>query len=132
MTLAKKPLVISLYWILKDTLKAFDDFKNSQKSVWSTIFWYVNVYSESVFNTLYIKDKANVQQRKKKNKRYKKNPSFLFSSSNSSQFYFWFAILIWSGHKGISKTICGIIHLDSVSFLLKFIFLFNKIHGVWL
>ena len=29
---------------LKDTLKAFDDFKNKQKSVWSNVFWYVKVY----------------------------------------------------------------------------------------
>ena len=27
----------------KDTLKAFDDFKNKQKSVWSNAFWYVKV-----------------------------------------------------------------------------------------
>ena len=89
MTLAKKPLVISLYWILKDTLKAFDDFKNSQKSVWSTIFWYVNVYSESVFNTLYIKDKANVQ--KKKNKKIngtKKIPRFCFQAPTHHSFTF--------------------------------------------
>ena len=27
----------------KDTLKAFNDFKNKQKSVWSNAFWYVKV-----------------------------------------------------------------------------------------
>ena len=44
----------------KDTLKAFDDFKNKQKSVRSHVFWCVNVYSESVMNTLYteVKDKC--------------------------------------------------------------------------
>ena len=36
-------LVISTGEILKDTLKAFGDFKNKQKSVWSNIFWYVKV-----------------------------------------------------------------------------------------
>ena len=43
---------------LKDTLKAFDKFKNKQKSVWSIFFdiWKY-VYSESVFNTLYIEIK---------------------------------------------------------------------------
>ena len=41
--------------VFKDTLKGFDDFKNKQKSAWSNVFWYVkDVYSESVFNTLYI------------------------------------------------------------------------------
>ena len=40
---------------VKDTLKAFEDFKNRQKSVWSNVFCYVKyVHSESVFNTLYI------------------------------------------------------------------------------
>ena len=27
--------------LLKDTLTAFDDFKNEQKGVWSHVFWYV-------------------------------------------------------------------------------------------
>ena len=41
--------------VFKDTLKGLDDFKNKQKSVWSNVFWHVkDVYSESVFNTLYI------------------------------------------------------------------------------
>ena len=30
--------------IIKDTLKAFDDFKTKQKSVRSNVFWYVKVY----------------------------------------------------------------------------------------
>ena len=29
--------------LFKDTLKAFDDFKNKQRSVWSNVFWYVKV-----------------------------------------------------------------------------------------
>ena len=29
---------------LKDTLKAFDDFKNKPKRLWSNAFWYVKVY----------------------------------------------------------------------------------------
>ena len=28
---------------LKRTMKAFDDFKNKQKSVWSDFVWYVKV-----------------------------------------------------------------------------------------
>ena len=46
---------------MKNTLKAFDSFKKNQKSVWSNIFWYVNVlyvYSKSAFNTLYIEIKC--------------------------------------------------------------------------
>ena len=29
--------------VLKDTLKAFHDFKNKPKNVWSKVFWYVKV-----------------------------------------------------------------------------------------
>ena len=40
---------------ITDTMKAFDDFKNKQKSVWSNVFdMWEYVYSESVFNKLYI------------------------------------------------------------------------------
>ena len=28
---------------VKDTLKAFNDFKNKQKRVWSKVFWYMKV-----------------------------------------------------------------------------------------
>ena len=30
--------------LLKDTLKAFHDFQNKQKSAGSNDFWYVNIY----------------------------------------------------------------------------------------
>ena len=32
---------VTLRELFNGTLKAFDDFKNKQKSVWSTSFWYV-------------------------------------------------------------------------------------------
>ena len=38
-----KPLNAS--WINQATLKALDDFKNSQKSIWSNVFGYVRVYT---------------------------------------------------------------------------------------
>ena len=46
-------------WInIKDILKAFNDFKNKQKSVWSNAFWYVKIcIFKSVFNKLYIEIK---------------------------------------------------------------------------
>ena len=33
----------SVLFRIKDTLKAFDNFKNKQKSVWSNIFLYIKV-----------------------------------------------------------------------------------------
>ena len=32
-------------------------FKKSNKSIWSNVFWYIKIYSESVFNTLLIQIK---------------------------------------------------------------------------
>ena len=184
------------FWHIRDTLKAFDDFKNKQKSVWSNVFWYVKVLHmkqgwrngfqsggamehwkwlsvtmvgrqekfsnsrrsrmaktiifwpwwqpfnsfyfetlsflplspfflfatqkserghgpprsprcrrpcESVFNTLYIEINTNVKKiSSRQNKWYNKCPHFTFESSNSSQFYFWFLILIWAKAQGSS------------------------------
>ena len=72
---------------VKDTLKAFHDFENKQKSVWSNVFWYVKyVHSENVFNTLYIEIKHMLKNSFEQNKWYKKCPLFSFASSNTSQF----------------------------------------------
>ena len=47
------------------------------------------VYSESVFNTLYIEIKQKCCKISfGQNKRYKKGPFFPFANSNLSQFYF--------------------------------------------
>ena len=35
-------IILSILMV-KDTLNAFNDFKNKQKSVWSNVFWYVKV-----------------------------------------------------------------------------------------
>ena len=59
-----------------------------------------------------------------------KNTLFSFVSSNSSQFYFQFAILAWAKVEGSSlKNFVGFSIFDSV-LLSKFIFLFNKMHGL--
>ena len=53
-------MIYILPGILKDTRKAFDNFKNKQKSVWGNVFWYVKeciFCSESVFDALYIEIK---------------------------------------------------------------------------
>ena len=56
----------------------------------------------------------------------------MFAIFNSSQFSFnlWFLYeLKYKVH--LSKTVWGIFYFDSVSFLLKFIFLFNKMDGLF-
>ena len=66
--------------LVKDTLKAFDDFKNKQKKVWSNVFWYVKVY---IFWKCiqYITPWDKTQMLKNsfgQNKRCKKCPLFFF------------------------------------------------------
>ena len=49
-------MFIDLYNLIKDTLKAFDDFKNAQQKCMKK---YIQkyIYSESLLNTLYIEIK---------------------------------------------------------------------------
>ena len=120
-----------MYVKLRILLKAFEDFKNRQKSVWSNVFCYVKyVHSESVFNTLYIEIKHMLKNSSKQNKWYKKCLLFSFASSNSSQFTFNLQFLYELEHKvRLSKIVCEIFH-----FRLRFVFIkvhifFNKILG---
>ena len=77
--------------VFKDTLKAFNDFKNKQKNVWSNVFWYVKacIFWKCIQYTIHW-DKTQMIKKISfgQNKRYKKFPYFSFASSNSSQFYF--------------------------------------------
>ena len=55
---------------------------------------------------------------------------FSFASSSSSQFYFW-DYMSW-GTRFVSLKLCvGFSIFDSASFLLKLIFLFNKMHRLF-
>ena len=78
---------------LKDTLNAFNNFKNKQNSAWSNVY----IYFESVLSTLYTETKHKCKKISfGQNKQYKKCLLFSFTSSNSSQFHFQFEILIWA------------------------------------
>ena len=85
-------LSLRIHWKLSTILEI------SSKSVWSNVFWYVKVciFWKCIQFTIHL-DKTNV-----KKKRYKKCPLFSFETSNSSQFYFKFAILIWAEAQGSS------------------------------
>ena len=93
------------------------------------------VYSESVYNTLYIEINTNIKKISFwQNKRYKKCLLFSLVSSNTSQFYsaFNFLFLCELKHKVcLSKTVCGIFHLRFCFVLLKFILLFNKMNELF-
>ena len=61
---------------------------------------YKSISSKSLFNTLHIEIKHRTFFGQ--NKRYKKGILFLFATSNSSKFYFEFAILIRAEAQGSS------------------------------
>ena len=76
--------------IFKSVSKAFDDFKNKQKNVWSNAFWYVKVciFLKNIQYTIHW-DKTQILKKVLwTNKRYKKCPLFSFANSNLSQSYF--------------------------------------------
>ena len=57
---------------------------------------------------------------------------FLSRAPTYHSFTFSLPFLYELKHKvHLSKTACGIFILDSISFLLKFIFLFNKMDGLF-
>ena len=82
------------------------------------------LYSESVFNTLYIEIKnANVKKISfGQNKRYKKIPFFLQHAATHHSFPFNLRFLHELKHKvRLSKTVCGIFHF-------RFCFVFINVY----
>ena len=113
---------------IKDTLKAFDDFKNKQKSVWSNVFWYVKVciFWKCIQYTIYW-DKTQM---------LKKFPSDKMKGTKNRELQLIIVLLLicdsymsWSTRFVSPKLCLGFSIFDSFSFLLKIIFLFNKMHG---
>ena len=111
--------------LLKDTLKAFKDFKNKKKKVCKVMFLICkSMFWKCIEYTIHW-DKPHKKISFGENQRHEKCPLFSFTSSISSQFYFWFAILICAEAQSSSLQNCD---FDSISFLLKFIFWFNNMH----
>ena len=65
--------------LIKDTLKAFGDFKNMQKSVWSNVFWYVKlcIFWKCIQYTIHW-DKTNM---------LKKFPSYKINGTKNALFF---------------------------------------------
>ena len=116
--------MFTIFFFFKDRLKTSQDFKNKQKSY---------VYSESVFNALYIEAKH----------KYLKNflwtkwmvPKKLFFRIVPTHHSFTFNLWLFYEPKYIrliSLKLCVEFSIfDSISFLLKFIFLVNKMYGLF-
>ena len=122
-------LSLRMHWRLSATLKT------SNKSVWSNVFWYVKVFIFWKYIQYSIHwDKTQI---------LKKNPSAKINGTKNVLVFFrdlqhitvlrliCDSYLSWS-IKFVSLKLCvGFSIFDSVSFLLKFIFLFNKMHGLF-
>ena len=119
---------LRIHWRLSRVLKT------SNKSVWSNVFWYVNVYIFWKFIQYNIHwDKTQMLKKFPSNKiNAKKCTIFSFASPNSSVL-----LLICNSYTSwstrfISLKLClGFSIFNSVSSLLKFIFLINKKHALF-
>ena len=116
-----------IHWRLSTILR-------TSKNVWSSVFWYVKVciFWRCTQYTIHWN----------KTQMFKKNPPDKISGTKNVLFFLPRAPISYSctfklrflhelKHKiCLSKTMYRFFHFDSVSFLLRFIFSFNKIHGL--
>ena len=128
--LISRKLISAELNLLKDTLKAFDNFKNKQKSVWSNVFWYVKVCKYTIH---WDKTKMFKKISFGQNRQYKKRPLVFFRKLRPITVLYLIcdSYMSWSLRFVSLKVCLGFSIFDSVSLLLKFIFLFNKIHGLF-
>ena len=122
-------LILRLHWRFSTILET------SRKSVWSSVFWYVKVcifwiciqytihWDKTQILKKFLTDKINE----------KKCPLFFFFGAPTyGSFTFNLPSLYELKQEVLlSKTVCGNFHFDSVSFLWKFIFLFNQMHELF-
>ena len=120
----------------KDTLKAFGDFYKNQQGVWSNVFWYIKVCASWNFIQYTVHwDKTQMLKifPSDKKKNGTKNGLFFFRKPQLMTVLLLICNSLMSlSTKFISLKLCVEIYVfDSVSFLLKLIFLFNKMHGLF-
>ena len=121
---------------LKDTPRAFSDFKNKQKSVWSNVFWYIKAYIFWKYIQYTIPwDKTQLLKNftsKKKKKNFTNNTLFFLSIAPTHHCFIFGLRLIYElkhSSRFVSLRLCvRFSNFDFISFLLKFTFLFNKKH----
>ena len=128
--LISRKLISAELNLLKDTLKAFDNFKNKQKSVWSNVFWYVKVCKYTIH---WDKTKMFKKISFGQNRQYKKRPLLFFRKLRPITVLYLIcdSYMSWSLRFVSLKVCVGVSIFDSVSLLLKFIILFNKMHGLF-
>ena len=124
--------------ILKDTQKIFDDFKNKQqKSVWSNVFWYVQVcvFWKRIQYTIHWDKTQTLKNFPSDKIKGTKNALFFLSRAtthHSFTFNLWF--LYELKHKvRLSKTVCGNFHFKfRLVFIKVYIFVKQNTWTLWL
>ena len=124
--------LLRIHWMLSTILKI-----SNKSSVWSNVFWYVKVciFWKCIQYNIHWGKKTNLCQIKfplDKVRGTKNILCFLSQAPSHHSFAFNFRFLYEVKHKvRLSKTVYGIFPINSVSFLLRFIFLFNKMHRLF-
>ena len=127
--LAQYGSVLRINWRLLTILKT------SSKYVWSIIFWYekVHIFSKYIQYTIHWGKMENFEKFSSNKISSKKMPSFIFF-----EFKLITVLLLvcnsymnWSTRFVSLKQYLGFSVFDSLSFLLNFIFLFKKLHGLF-
>ena len=120
-------------FVLKDTLKAFNNFQNKQKNVRKNVFWYikVSIFWKCIQYTIHWgKTQMLTKFPLEKTNGTKNYLFFLLQAPTHHSFTFNLRFLYELKHKDSSIKICmGFSIFDSISFLLKFIILLNKMQG---
>ena len=121
---------LRIHWSLSTILKT------SNKSVWSNVFWYIKVYIFMKFiqYTIHWDETWMLKNFFQQNKHYKKCTLFLSRVPTHHSFTINSHLLYELRHKvHLSKTVCGIFHFLFRLVFIKFIFIFDKKHGLfWL
>ena len=121
-------------FILKDTLKAFNDFKNKQKCVWSNVFWYVKVcilWKCIQYSIHWDKAQMLKQLPLEKLNRTKNDFFFLLRAPTHHSFTFNLWFLYELKHK--IRTVCGIFHFRfRFVFIKVYIFVQQNAWTLWL
>ena len=112
-----------MYYSSMDTLKAFNDFENKQKSVCSNVSWYVKVWIfwKCIQYTIYW-DKTQMLKKNYfgQNRWYKKCPFCLSQAPTHHSFTFNLLFLYELKHMvRLSKTVCAIFHFRFRSVFIK-------------
>ena len=89
---------------MKDTLKAFINFKKKQHKCMKNVFWYEKVctFLNCIEQTIHW-DETQILKKVPSDKINSTDmPSFIFANSNLSHFHFQFATFIWVESQGSS------------------------------